>query len=155
MKSFEELDCWKKAALLRRELSVLVKRFPSDEKFKLTDQIIRASRSVNANIAEGYGRFHYQEYAQFCRHSRGSLYELIDHLIVAHEEEYINAEELFILKDKIQECLAVLNGFINYLLKAKSNNNQVHEPEMIYGEKVNSYEFSDKGRDTDNCPCLK
>lgn len=144
MKSFEELDCWKKAALLRKELSALVKKFPADERFRLSDQIIRASRSVNANIAEGFGRFHYQEYAQFCRQSRGSLYELIDHVIVAHEENYISEKELIILKEKIQECLAVLNGFINYLLKAKnSNNNRVSEPEMTYESPVPSYTLSE------------
>src|SRR5687768_15347178 len=101
MKSFEDLDCWKKAAELRRKLSVLVKRLPSEEKFRLADQIIRASRSVTANIAEGFGRFHYQEYVQYCRQSRGSLYEIIDHLIVAKEEKYINENELSTYKSEI------------------------------------------------------
>ena len=72
MKTFEDLDCWKKATTLRRRLSKLVKRFPQEEKYELVDQITRAARSVTANIAEGFGRFHYQEYAQFCRQSRGS-----------------------------------------------------------------------------------
>lgn len=131
MKSFEELECWKKAALLRRNLSVLVKTFPSEEKFRLIDQIIRASRSVTANIAEGYGRFHYQEYAQFCRHSRGSLFEIIDHLIVAEEEKYITENQLKQFKMDIQECCAILNGFINYLQQAKKNGT-VKEPEVLY-----------------------
>jgi four helix bundle protein len=73
MKSFEELECWKKSAFLRKEIGVLVKTFPKEEKFRLIDQMIRCSRSVTANIAEGYGRFHYQEFVQFCRQSRGSL----------------------------------------------------------------------------------
>src|SRR5688572_1919087 len=120
MKNFEELECWKRAAALRRRLSELVKRFHSDEKYKLTDQIIRASRSVTANIAEGFGRYHYQEYAQFCRQSRGSLFELIDHLIVARDEKYISETEFGELKIEIENCLIVLNGFINYLLHAKS-----------------------------------
>jgi four helix bundle protein len=123
LKTFEDLDCWKKASQLRRSLRGLVKKFPTEEKFKLVDQIIRASRSVTANIAEGYGRYHYKEFAQFCRQGRGSLYEMIDHLIVACDEGYISKEELNRLKQEIQECLAILNGFINYLLKAKSNEN--------------------------------
>lgn len=136
MKTFEELDCWKRSNVLRANLSTLVKSFPSEEKFRLTDQIIRASRSVTANIAEGYGRFHYQEYIQFCRQSRGSLYELIDHLIVAVGEGYITDEQLNDYKQQIGDCLALLNGFINYLKKAKVQNN-VNEPEEQYHLTIN------------------
>ena len=132
MKTFEELDCWKKGTELRRNLSARVKRFPPEEKYRLTDQIIRAARSVTANIAEGFGRFHYQEYAQFCRQSRGSLYELVDHLITAQDEGYISVSELEDFKSKIENCIAVLNGFINYLLRAKSQNSVVNEPEVHY-----------------------
>jgi four helix bundle protein len=137
MKTFEELDCWKKANALRVNLSVLAKSFPSEEKYRLTDQVIRASRSVTANIAEGYGRFHYQEYIQFCRQSRGSLYELIDHLLVAANEGYITADQLRNTRKEISDCLAVLNGFINYLKKAKLQNNTVNEPEEQYHLTIN------------------
>jgi four helix bundle protein len=132
MRTFEDLDCWKKCTALRRKLSVRVKSFPSEEKYRLIDQVIRASRSVTANIAEGFGRFHYQEYAQYCRQSRGSLYELIDHLMTAHDEGYITELELKEFKNEIEQCLIVLNGFINYLLKAKSQN-KANEPEIEYG----------------------
>ncbi len=134
MKSFEDLECWKKSTALRRRLSVLVKTFPNDEKYKLIDQIVRASRSVTANIAEGYGRYSYQEYIQFCRQSRGSLTELIDHLIVANDEGYIIENELHQLRNDIDGCLAILNGFINYLTRAKSQSqdNKIHEPESFY-----------------------
>lgn len=137
MKTFEELDCWKKANALRANLSVLTKSFPSEEKYRLTDQIIRASRSVTTNIAEGYGRFHYQEYIQFCRQSRGSLYELIDHLLIAFNEGYITNEQLNENRQQISECLAVLNGFINYLKKAKLQNNIVNESEEQYHLTIN------------------
>jgi four helix bundle protein len=132
MKSFEELECWKKASVLRKQLSILVKTFPSEEKYRLCDQIIRASRSVTVNIAEGFGRFHYQENIQFCRQSRGSLYELIDHLIVAREESYISDDTLTNYKKEIHECLAILNGFINYLGRAKSESGSVKEPDEKY-----------------------
>ena len=131
MRTFEDLDCWKKASQLRRDLSEIVKKFSSEEKYRLVDQVIRASRSVTANIAEGFGRFHYQEYVQFCRQSRGSLYELIDHLIVAHESNLITLDELQKYKNQIGDCIAVINGFINYLLKAKERN-RVEEPVAEY-----------------------
>ena len=119
LNSFEDLDCWKEAVSLRKRIRIIVKTFPIEEKYKLTDQLIRATRSVTANIAEGFGRFHYQENTQFCRHSRGSLTEIIDHLIVANEEYYINNEELKDLKQHANKCILILNGYINYLQKAK------------------------------------
>ncbi len=64
IKTFEDLDCLKLAAELRRAISSRAKNFPKDERYLLTDQLKRASRSVTANIAEGYGRYHYQEYIQ-------------------------------------------------------------------------------------------
>jgi len=131
MKTFEELECWKKAAALRKKLSMLTKSFPADEKFKLTDQIVRASRSVTANIAGGYGRFHYKEYIQFCRQGRASQYELLDHILVAFDERYISEIQLKELKSDLVECIALLNGFINYLIKAKDQSG-VREPEVEY-----------------------
>ena len=81
--TFESLKVWEEARALRREISQLVKEFPDKEKYRLSDQMIRASRSITANIAEGHGRYHYQENIQFCRQARGSLFELLDHITVA------------------------------------------------------------------------
>jgi len=92
IKSFEDLETWKFCSELRKKLTKLAKELPGEEKFRLADQIIRAARSVTNNIAEGYGRFHYQENIQFCRQSRGSLYELIDHIKICFDEGYIDAE---------------------------------------------------------------
>ncbi|NVO11946.1 MAG: four helix bundle protein [Bacteroidales bacterium] len=119
LRTFEDLEVWKIGRQIRKEISILVKQFPVDEKYRLTDQMLRASRSVTNNIAEGYGRFHYQENIQFCRHSRGSLDELIDHLIVALDEEYISEEQFNQHKSNILQCIKVLNGYISYLKKAK------------------------------------
>ena len=117
--SFEELECWKEAVVLRKRIRVITKSFPADEKYKLTDQLIRASRSVTANIAEGFGRFHYLENSKFCRNSRGSLTEILDHLILDEEEGYITMEELDELKTETNKCIRILNGYINYLQKAE------------------------------------
>ncbi len=81
--------------------------------------MIRASRSVSANIAEGHGRYHFQENIQFCRQSRGSLYELLDHLTVALDEHYISEEKFDILKTKILKTVKILNGYISYLKRQK------------------------------------
>lgn len=123
LKSFTELECWKKARVLRIEISKMIQDFPREEKYDLVSQVRRSSRSVTANIAEGYGRFHFQENIQFCRQARGSLYETHDHLITAFDEGYITDVMLKEFEMKVDEVLKVLNGYINYLKKAKDSNN--------------------------------
>ncbi|MFZ4739677.1 MAG: four helix bundle protein [Bacteroidales bacterium] len=122
MNSFEELEIWKSSRLLKKRIWKLSKRFPKEELYKLTDQIIRASRSVTANIAEGYGRFHFQENIQYCRQARGSLFEVIDHLITAFDCEYINEEELNDFRNETLNCIKIVNGYIAYLKRAKDGN---------------------------------
>lgn len=78
--------------------------------------MIRCSRSITNNIAEGFGRFHYKENAHFCRQSRGSLYELMDHLLIAEEEQYILKKKKEELMGLIEISGKLLNGYINYLI---------------------------------------
>lgn len=124
LNSFTELDCWKEARSLKKDISVLAKTFPAEEKYDLVSQIKRSSRSVTANIAEGHGRYHYQENIQFCRQARGSLTETLDHLITAFDEEYITKEVLDQFQRKLEKCLKILNGFIGYLQRAKDQSNK-------------------------------
>ena len=114
-KSFEELKCWQSCRKVRIFISELVKTYPKEEKFSLVDDMKRAARSTTHNIAEGFGRFHYQENVQFCRVSRGSLYELIDQLITSKDEGFISDKDCQKGRDLISETLAILNGYINYL----------------------------------------
>ena len=116
---FRELEIWKLARELRREIYLLCKKFPNEEKYRLADQLIRASRSVTANIAEGYGRFHYQETIQFCRQARGSLYECLDHLTVCLDCNYINEKQFKYFETNVFNILVKLNAYINYLKERK------------------------------------
>ncbi len=118
-KSFEELDCWKACREVRLYIAKLVKKYPSDEKYRLVDDMLRVARSTTHNIAEGFGRFHYQENIQFCRHSRGSLHELKDQLICSLDEGFITQDEHDKGLELIDTALALLNGYINYLSKRK------------------------------------
>jgi len=65
MNTFEDLETWQKCRDFRKDVSILIKTFPVDEKYRLVDQLKRASRSITANIAEGHGRFHYQDNLKF------------------------------------------------------------------------------------------
>jgi len=119
--SFEDLECYKVCKSLRQEISDLTRLIDGVEKFRLVDQMLRCSRSVTNNIAEGYGRFHFKENAQFCRQSRGSLYELLDHLSIALDEKYIEDYKYKELKIKIENCTKILNGYIKYLIAQSDN----------------------------------
>src|SRR5690348_4042741 len=107
MYSFEELDAWKTAREFKVKCKLLTAQFPKQEEYRLKDQIFRASRSVTANIAEGFGRFHHQENIQFCRQARGSLTETLDHFIEAKDSGYINEEQLKDLRSEFERCLHV------------------------------------------------
>jgi len=88
-------------------------------------QISRSNYSVlrfrAANVAERFGRYHYQENIQFCRQARGSLNETLEHLICAFDEGFITEEEFKNQKAAFDSCLKLLNGYIGYLKKAVQN----------------------------------
>ncbi len=88
-KGYKELESYIKARELRIDISEFVKKFPASEKFQLTTQIIRSSRSITANIAEGYGRFTYTDTRHFFIIARGSATETMEHLTTAFDEKYI------------------------------------------------------------------
>lgn len=119
--SFENLEAWKVGRELRKKVSKLVKSFPDHEKYKLVDQITRSSRSVTANIAEGFGRFHYLENIHHCYMSRGEVMETLDHLICAFDEGYIDETVLEEFKNHIFGLMKILNGYIAYLKKQNNN----------------------------------
>lgn len=116
---FRDLEVWQRCAELRIQIWEIAKNIPGVEKFRLCDQMIRASRSSCACIAEGYGRYHYQENIQFCRQARGSLYELIDHIIVAEECGYIDNEKAESMINEVKVSIRILNGYIKYLKTRK------------------------------------
>lgn len=119
MNSYEELEVWKECRIFKNIIKDVVKTFPDHEKYKLADQLIRSSRSINSNISEGYGRFNYIDNVRFCRIARGSLNESLNHLIDALDENYITEDELIVLRTQYTKCLRLLNGYIAYLIKSK------------------------------------
>jgi len=123
--SFEDLECWKAARALRIFVTnEVLKKLPINEKYDLNSQLRRSSRSVSDNIAEGFGRYHYQENIQSCRVARGSLHESLNQVITALDEGYITEEVLKEFRVLFVKTLSILNGYINYLIKRKSDNNK-------------------------------
>lgn len=116
--SFTNLEVWKKARKLKNEIKELTNSFPPEEKYKLTDQLIRSSRSINATIAEGHGRYTFKDQLHYyCIMARGSLSETYNHLIDALDCNYINQELLDYYKLKIDEIKRLFNGYISFLRK--------------------------------------
>ena len=119
--SFVDLDVWNVCREIRLEVSKLFRQFPQEEKYRLIDQGIRASRSATNNIAEGFGRHYYQDNIKVCRNARGSLYELMDHFTVALDEKYIEQKLFHEYKSKIKRAVKLLNGYIRHLKSRKSS----------------------------------
>src|SRR4030043_1760486 len=124
IESFEDLFVYQKAREFSRHIAELVKELPQTERNKLKDQMTRAKRSITNNIAEGYGRFHYQENIQYCRQSRGSICEIIDDLIECSEESYIEGEKFNSLKEEAYSLMKILNKYIAYLQRAKQESSK-------------------------------
>jgi four helix bundle protein len=83
LKSYRELDVWKKAIELCEAVYVLTAKFPGSERYGLSSQLQRAAVSIAANIAEGYGRSHRGDYLHHLSISRGSLMEVETHLTLS------------------------------------------------------------------------
>jgi four helix bundle protein len=117
--TFEDLRVYQLACQFRKKIYGLTKDLPDHEKFNLVGQMRRASTSLTNNIAEGHGRYHYQENIQFCRMSRGSLSEIIDDINICHDEGYLTSEGVSSMKTETYELLKCLNGYIAHLKRRK------------------------------------
>lgn len=109
------MQVWEKVHALLLDVYRITKRFPVDERYRLTDQICRAAVSVPTNIAEADGRYHKREQIQFLFMARGSLQETRYLIRVAMDLGYIAAEEHDSLRERYDEASKMLNG----LIKAK------------------------------------
>ena len=101
-KTFEDLKAWQACRDLRRFVSrSIIPLLPRSEQFRLTDQLYRCSRSTTANIAEGYGRYHYLDKVKFCSQARGSVYEVLDHALEPDECYWVANEARVRGRDEI------------------------------------------------------
>lgn len=125
IQGLETLEAWKRA----KDFAVKVCKevlplLPAEEKWSLSQQVRRAAQSVPANIAEGHGRFYFQETIRFCYIARGSLSETYTHLTVALELGYIPEKIYADLRKKVEELIRIINGYIAYLKRAKIGANE-------------------------------
>lgn len=125
IQGLQRLEVWRRskdfALTIYREVLPLL---PSEEKWGLSQQLRRSSTSVSANIAEGYGRYYYQDNIRFCYNARGSLEETLSHVAFAHEAVFIPDLLYKALEQEGDELVRMINGYISYLKKSKQGVNE-------------------------------
>jgi four helix bundle protein len=118
--SFEDLEVYKLAREFSDKVGQLINKLPKEEEYNLKGQMRWAKLSMTNNIAEGFGRFHFQENIQFCRQSRGSICELIDDFNECYANKYIDQNYRDQLKDEAYNLIKILNGYIASIKRQKS-----------------------------------
>jgi four helix bundle protein len=94
MKSYTDLNAWKYSINLIEEIYRISSQFPKEEQYGLTSQIRRASNSIAANIAEGFGRYTYPDKANKYIIARGECVEVECFLRIALQLNFVPSEEL-------------------------------------------------------------
>ncbi len=110
-KGYKDLIVWKKSYALVLEIYKMTKLFPAEERYGLMQQMRRCSVSIPSNIAEGYGRQHNKEYAQFLSIALGSLCELETQYFLSIDLGYIESDDS--VKGLIKEVGAMLYRMVN------------------------------------------
>ena len=114
IRSFRDLIVWQLASEFSSEIYRLVGRFPRDERYSLSDDLLRAARSIPANIAEGWGRMFPKEKISFYNIANGSAEECLNHIIEARNVGYIDQT----VHDKLQRKCHVITVKLTNLINA-------------------------------------
>jgi four helix bundle protein len=114
---FEEIKSWQEARSLTSAIYVATREGDFSRDYCLRDQVRRASVSIMANIAEGFGRSSRREFAQFLGIANGSALEVQSHLYVARDLGYIDAAQFEALMEKAHAVSRLIGGMINHLNK--------------------------------------
>ena len=109
--AYRNLDVYKESKKLVLEVYALIKKFPSEERFAMCDQLRRSVTSVPSNIAEGFGRISPKEQVHFIEIAYGSLMEVETQLDIAADLAYISKTEFDnISETTIQNIAKMLSG---------------------------------------------
>ncbi|MEO0928548.1 MAG: four helix bundle protein [Cyanobacteria bacterium J06643_13] len=118
MQDFTKLKVWQKAHTFTINLYKISSTFPSEEKFGLTNQIRRASVSIESNLAEGAGRSSSKEFSRFLDIAQGSAFEVKCQILIAKDLSYIDNQKSELLMEKINEVSRMIT-LLNQKLKTK------------------------------------
>ena len=127
IKDFKTLKVWQKANAFEQEIGELVKEFPNFEQYRLVDQLVRAVRSIGANIAEGNTQLFVKKEIVHANIALGSAGEVRNHLLTAYQNGYINREQYDALDKKLIEIIKMLFGYIKRLKPDLDNKSDISE----------------------------
>ena len=113
---------YQKAKEVVKNAYQLLKKFPSEEKFAMCNQLRRAAVSITSNIAEGVNRYSIKDKSHFIEMAYGSLMEVSSQFEIAEELGYISSNERQSIDDSIVEVARLLSG----LYKSYSLPNSKH-----------------------------
>ena len=111
IKAFEQLIAWQEAQKLALLVYKATKSFPKEEVFGITSQLRRASSSVSANIAEGFGRQTKKDKIHFLVIAYGSLLETKNFLYLSEKLGYIPKEQLESILEQCVSCQKLINAY--------------------------------------------
>lgn len=119
IKHFTDLDVWKINYKLTLMIYKVTEKFPKSERFGIIDQLRRAASSIIANIAEGWGRYHFADKIRFYYQARGSSSEVQNFLILANGLGYLDLDDYEQIKIKSFSGFKVINDLIRSTEKQK------------------------------------
>lgn len=130
----ETLEIWRRSIDFAVDVcQEILPSFPSEEKWALNSQLRRSAQSIPANIAEGYGRYNFQESIHYCYIARGSMAETKTHLILANRLGYLDDQKHQKYQTRLAELGKMLNGYIKHLRNQK-NMNRIKENSLVDDE---------------------
>jgi len=121
IKSYKDLEIWKKSVELVKDIYILTKDFPKSETYALVDQIRRASLSIPSNIAGGHSRQYKREFKQFLFVALGSLAELETQLIIAEKLGYLDKQKINKFLSELDVIGKMTRGLIKKLQDKENN----------------------------------
>ena len=143
IRGLETLEVWQRAMdfatfVCQRTLPLL----PEEEKYALQSQLRRSVQAIPANIAEGYGRYHYLDNIRFCYMARGSLEETFIHTTLSRNLGYFDEDTFRQINSEIKILHRMINGYITFLKRSKRGENEPGSI-LLVSEDIVDYEIND------------
>jgi len=115
IKTYRDLDIWKKGIELVKDTYKLTEKFPKQEMYGLVSQMRRSAISIPSNVAEGFRRCHNKEYKQFLYTSLGSCAELETQITIAKELKYIQEDKEAMLLERLDHICRMISNLLKKL----------------------------------------
>jgi len=120
LKSYRDLEVWRKAMVLARDIYQETATFPDTERFGLTNQMRRASVSVASNISEGHARLSTADFQRFISIAMGSVAELETQVMLSYDLGFLQEQHQIMLLQQLDDIGKMLRG-LHRSLKQRAN----------------------------------